>query len=121
LVSPVPAQRRLSVPGPHHQLAETLRIVPEVDLMPCMFTGGTYILHEAFDAGRVIETIHTERGTHMIMGPSQIVAVLNHPAFAPEKLGSLEMLQNIDAPLHVEFKQRINALLPVPRSKTSSG
>jgi long-chain acyl-CoA synthetase len=89
--------------------------------MPCMFTGGTYILHEAFDAGRVIETIHTERGTHMIMGPSQIVAVLNHPAFAPEKLGSLEMLQNIDAPLHVEFKQRINALLPVPRSKTSSG
>jgi hypothetical protein len=26
-----------------------------------MFTGGTYILHEAFDAGRVIETIHAER------------------------------------------------------------
>jgi len=76
--------------------AGTFRIVPEsivlhagsivfngamVDLMPWMFTGGTYILHEAFDAGRVIETIHAERVTHMIMVPAQIVAVLNHPAF----------------------------------------
>ena len=107
--------------------AGTFRIVPEsivlhagsivfngamVDLMPWMFTGGTYILHEAFDAGRVIETIHAERVTHMIMVPAQIVAVLNHPAFTPEKLGSLEMVQNIGAPLHLEFKQRINALLP---------
>jgi acyl-CoA synthetase (AMP-forming)/AMP-acid ligase II len=107
--------------------AQTFRIVPEsvllhagsivfngamVDLMPWMFTGSTYILHEAFDAGRVIETIHAERVTHVIMVPAQIVAVLNHPAFAPEKLGSLEMLQNLGAPLHLEFKQRINALLP---------
>ena len=46
------------------------------------------------------------------MVPAQIVAVLNHPAFTPEKLGSLEMVQNIGAPLHLEFKQRINALLP---------
>jgi long-chain acyl-CoA synthetase len=107
--------------------AQTFRIVPEsivlhagsivfngamVDLMPWMFTGATYILHEVFDAGRVIETIHAERVTHMIMVPAQIVAVLNHPAFAPEKLGSLEMLQNLGAPLHLEFKQRINALLP---------
>jgi acyl-CoA synthetase (AMP-forming)/AMP-acid ligase II len=83
-----------------------------VDLMPWMFTGSTYILHEAFDAGRVIETIQAERVTHVIMVPAQIVAVLNHPAFAPEKLGSLEMLQNLGAPLHLEFKQRINALLP---------
>ena len=107
--------------------AQTFRIVPEsivlhagsivfngamVDLMPWMFTGATYILHGAFDAGRVIETIDAERVTHMIMVPAQIIAVLNHPDFSPEKLGSLEMLQNIGAPLHLEFKQRINALLP---------
>ena len=107
--------------------AQTFRILPEsivlhagsivfngamVDLMPWMFSGATYILHETFDAGRVIETIHAERVTHMIMVPAQIVAVLNHPAFTSEKLGSLEMLQNLGAPLHLEFKQRINALLP---------
>jgi len=73
------------------------RIVPEVDLMPWLFTGGGYTLHEAFDSGRVIETTHTVPVTHMIMVPSQLAAVLNRPAFAPEKLGSLEMLQNIGA------------------------
>ena len=107
--------------------AQTFRIVPEsivlhagsivfngamVDLMPWMFTGSTYILHETFDAGRVIESIRADQVTHMIMVPSQIVALLNHPTFASEKLGSLEMLQNLGAPLHLEFKQRINALLP---------
>jgi acyl-CoA synthetase (AMP-forming)/AMP-acid ligase II len=107
--------------------AQTFRIGPEsivlhagsivfngamVDLMPWMFTGGTYLLHETFDAERVIETIRAERVTHIIMVPSQIVAVLNHPAFTPEKLESLEMLQSVGAPLHLEFKQRINALLP---------
>jgi long-chain acyl-CoA synthetase len=94
--------------------AQTFRIVPEsivlhagsivfngamVDLMPWMFTGGTYILHEAFDAGRVIETIHAERVTHMIMVPSQIVALLNHPAFAPEKLSPPERLAGQDRPV----------------------
>jgi acyl-CoA synthetase (AMP-forming)/AMP-acid ligase II len=107
--------------------AQSFRIVPEsivlhagsivfngamVDLMPWMFTGSTYILHETFDAGRVIETIAGERVTHIIMVPAQIIAVLNHPTFAPDKLGSLEMLQNLGAPLHLEVKERINALLP---------
>ena len=107
--------------------AETFRIIPEsvvlhagsivfngsmVDLMPWQFVGGTYILHEAFDAGRVIETIATEGVTHTVMVPAQIITVLNHPDFAPEKLASLEMLQNIGAPLHIDYKKRINEQLP---------
>ncbi|MBK8908444.1 MAG: AMP-binding protein [Rhodospirillales bacterium] len=107
--------------------AETFRIIPEsivlhsgsivfngsmVDLMPWMFVGGTYILHEAFAAERVIETIAAEKVTHIVMVPSQIIAVLNHPAFAPDKLGSLEMLQNIGAPLPLPYKQKLNDLLP---------
>ncbi len=107
--------------------AETFRIIPEsvilhagsivfngsmVDLMPWMFVGGTYILHEAFDAARVIETIATEKVTHIVMVPSQIISVLNHPTFTPEKLSSLEMLQNIGAPLHIDYKKRINKELP---------
>ena len=107
--------------------AETFRIIPEsvilhagsivfngsmVDLMPWMFVGGTYILHEVFDASRVIETIATEKVTHIVMVPSQIIAVLNHPTFTPDKLASLEMLQNIGAPLHIDYKKRINKDLP---------
>jgi len=107
--------------------ASTFRITPEsivlhagsivfngawVDLMPWMFVGATYILHEAFDAGRVIETIEREKVTHIIMVPSQIIAVLSHPAYDPARLASLEMLQSIGAPLLLEHKRRLNAELP---------
>lgn len=83
-----------------------------LDLMPWMFVGGTYILHESFNAERVIEDIARWRVTHVVMVPSQIVAVLNSPAFKPEKLMTLEMLHNVGAPLHVEHKKKINDTLP---------
>ncbi len=80
--------------------------------MPWMALGCTFILHKAFDAGAVIEEIERSRVTHVVMVPSQIVAVLNHPAFTPAKLASLEMWQTVGAPLHLEYKQRIHELLP---------
>ncbi len=83
-----------------------------VDLMAWMFVGGTYVLHEAFDAERVIADIEKEGVTHIIMVPSQIIAVLNSPAFHPDRLASLEMLQNIGAPLLREHKHRLNEVLP---------
>ena len=83
-----------------------------LDLMPWMHLGGTYILHPAFDAGRVIEEVERSRVTHMVMVPSQIIALLNHPAFAPDKLASLEMIQSVGAPLHLEYKHRLNEALP---------
>jgi long-chain acyl-CoA synthetase len=48
----------------------------------------------------------------MVMVPSQIIALLNSPAFAPERLESLEMIQSVGAPLHLEHKTRLNAVLP---------
>src|SRR6266508_4416729 len=83
-----------------------------LDLMPWMYLGGTYILHPAFDAGRVIEEVERSRVTHMVMVPSQIIALLNHPSFAPDKLASLEMIQSVGAPLHLEYKHRLNEALP---------
>jgi long-chain acyl-CoA synthetase len=83
-----------------------------VDLMPWMFVGGTYVLHESFNAERVIEDIARHKVTHIIMVPAQITAILDSPAYAPEKLASLEMLHNLGAPLHVRFKERINDELP---------
>jgi acyl-CoA synthetase (AMP-forming)/AMP-acid ligase II len=83
-----------------------------VDLMPWMFVGGTYVLHESFQPERVIEDIARYKVTHIIMVPAQIIAILDSPIYAPEKLASLEMLHNLGAPLHVHCKQRINAELP---------
>lgn len=107
--------------------AQSFRILPEsvvlhagsivfngamVDLMPWMFAGGTYILHESFDAERVIADIDRYKVTHIVMVPAQIIAILASPSFAPAKLASLEMLHNLGAPLHIAYKQQINACLP---------
>lgn len=83
-----------------------------LDLMPWMFVGCTYIVHESFNPEAVIRDIQKNRVTHMIMVPSQIIAVLNSPAFDPKALESLEMIQSLGAPLHLEYKKRINELLP---------
>jgi acyl-CoA synthetase (AMP-forming)/AMP-acid ligase II len=83
-----------------------------IDLMPWLMLGATYVLHQAFDADAVIGEIERSRVTHIVMVPSQIVAVLNSPGFAPRRLQSLEMLLTVGAPLHVEHKQRLNEALP---------
>ncbi len=83
-----------------------------LDLMPWMFLGAKYILHEKFDPEAVIADIEKEKVTHIVMVPAQIVAILNSPAFAPEKLASLEMIQNVGAPLLLEYKHRLNEALP---------
>jgi len=83
-----------------------------LDLMPWMYLGATYILHSAFDAGGVIRDIDARKVTHIVMVPSQIIAVLNHPDFAAEKLQSLEMILSVGAPLLLEYKQQLNDFLP---------
>jgi long-chain acyl-CoA synthetase len=83
-----------------------------LDLMPAMYLGCTYILHPAFDAERVIEEIERSRVTHIVMVPSQIVALLNSPAFVPARLRSLEMILSVGAPLHLEHKRQLNEALP---------
>ena len=76
-----------------------------VTLMPALFLGCTYVLQERFDAVEFIETVARERVTHVMMVPSQIVAVLNAPNFAPAKFASLQMLGTVGAPLHREHKE----------------
>jgi acyl-CoA synthetase (AMP-forming)/AMP-acid ligase II len=83
-----------------------------LDLMPWMYLGATYILHEAFNAERVIRDIEREKVTHIVMVPSQIMALLNSPAFRPEALASLEMIHNVGGPLLLEYKHRLNEVLP---------
>ena len=83
-----------------------------LDLMPWMFLGATYILHESFNSEAVIADIEKEKVTHVVMVPAQIIAILNSPAFDPAKLASLEMIHNVGAPLLLEYKHRLNESLP---------
>ncbi|MDK9719734.1 MAG: AMP-binding protein [Rhodospirillales bacterium] len=83
-----------------------------LDLMPWMFLGCRYVLHPSFNPEAVIRDIERLKVTHMIMVPSQIIALMNSPDFKPERLASLQMLQSLGAPLLLEHKKRLNAALP---------
>ncbi len=81
-------------------------------LMPAFYLGARYVLLRQFEAERVIATIERERVTHTMLVPSQIIALLSSPRFAPEKLESLEMILSLGAPLLSEHKERLNRVLP---------
>jgi len=81
-------------------------------LMPAMYLGAKYILHKSFEPRRFVETVERERVTHVMMVPSQIVALLGSPCFSAEALKSLEMVGTVGAPLHLEHKEKLNCLLP---------
>ena len=83
-----------------------------VDLMPTIFVGATYVLLTHFDPVTYIEAVEREKATHVMLVPSQIIALLNAPNFSPEALESLEMVLSLGAPLHREHKDRLNRLLP---------
>ena len=83
-----------------------------VTLMPALFCGATYVLMKAFDAGALIETVRNEGVTHVMLVPSQIVALLDHPDASAAALDSLQMVMSLGAPLHLEHKQRLDTLLP---------
>jgi long-chain acyl-CoA synthetase len=81
-------------------------------LMPSMYLGAKYILHKSFEPRKFVETVERERVTHVMMVPSQIVALLGSPHFSPDALKSLEMIGTVGAPLHMEHKAKLNRCLP---------
>ena len=83
-----------------------------LDLMPAVFLGATYILLPQFDPVSYIEVIERENITHVVMVPSQIIALLNAPNFSYDALKSLEMILSVGAPLHREHKDELNKRLP---------
>ena len=107
--------------------ASTFRMTPEsvvlhsgsivfngafVTLMPAMYVGATYVLQSGFDARKFVETVEREKVTHVMMVPSQIVALLSSPHFSSHALRSLEMIGTVGAPLHLEHKEKLNRSLP---------
>lgn len=107
--------------------AQAFRIMPEsvvlhtgslifngafVTYIPAFFVGATFILHQQFDPINFIETVEREKVTHVMLVPSQIIAILNAPNYSPAALQTLEMIGSIGAPLHRCHKERLNKDLP---------
>ena len=83
-----------------------------VMLMPALYLGATYVLLKHFEPESFIAAVERERATHVMMVPSQIIAMLNSPAFSAERLRSLEAICSVGAPLHLEHKERLTHSLP---------
>jgi acyl-CoA synthetase (AMP-forming)/AMP-acid ligase II len=83
-----------------------------VTLMPVFYLGGTYVLLRQFDPDAMLEVIERSRITHVMVVPSQIIALLASPKFDPARLQSLEMILSLGAPLLNEHKEKLNRLLP---------
>lgn len=83
-----------------------------VTMLPAFYAGATYILHEQFNVDAMLETVATEKVTHMMLVPSQILSMLNAPRFDPSKLQSLEMILSLGAPLQKAHKDALNVALP---------
>jgi long-chain acyl-CoA synthetase len=81
-------------------------------LMPALYHGCTYVLMPAFDAREMIDLMSAERVTHVMVVPSQIIALLEHDDFDEEHLPDLEMICTVGAPLHLEHKMALAERLP---------
>jgi long-chain acyl-CoA synthetase len=83
-----------------------------ITMMAAFYLGGTFCLARQFNAEEMIATIERERITHIMVVPSQIIALFNCPAFDPVRLASLEMILSLGAPLLNEYKDKLNRALP---------
>jgi acyl-CoA synthetase (AMP-forming)/AMP-acid ligase II len=81
-------------------------------MYPAFMLGATYVVRHQFDAEDFIATVERERVTHTMLVPSQIIAIMNAEGFDPARLVSLEMVLSLGAPLHIEYKRRLNHALP---------
>lgn len=82
-------------------------------LMPAFYLGATYVLMPGFDARKMIDLMAEEKVTHVMVVPSQIIAMLAEPDFDEEHLPQLEMICSVGAPLHLEHKQELARRLPM--------
>ena len=81
-------------------------------MMPAMHVGAKFVLQRRFDVEDYIAAVEREGVTHVALVPSQIVALVESPNFNERRLGSLQMLCNVGAPVLKAHKERVAELLP---------
>ncbi len=81
-------------------------------LMPWLYLGCRFVLHRQFDARQYLKAVADEEVTHVMLVPSQIVALLDCPDFHEEQQTSLQMIGSVGAPLHLEHKQELARRFP---------
>ncbi|HEX9103294.1 MAG TPA: AMP-binding protein, partial [Polyangia bacterium] len=83
--------------------------------LACVSNGAAMIVpDEAFDAGRVLETIAAERCTALYGVPTMFIAELDHPRFADYDLSSLRTGIMAGSPCPVEIMKQVLGRMHIP-------
>ncbi len=80
-----PAPRQLAVAGFWHSSSQAAALIT-------LFSGGTLVQHNGFDAERYLAAVQQERITVATLPPPMLYRLLDHPALARTDTSSLTML-----------------------------
>jgi fatty-acyl-CoA synthase len=78
--------------APRYLAIAPISHVTGTNVLPVLLRGGTVHLLPRFDPERILETVAAERINFMLMVPTMIYGLLDHPALGRHDLGSLELL-----------------------------
>lgn len=100
--------------GPRHLVVSPLHHSgPFRHALVTAHRGGSVSVLPAFDVPAWLEALRTLRPTSMFCVPTQLRRLLDHPAFTPDHLGSLELLLHAGAPCPAPLRERLHAAAPV--------
>ncbi|OWU84048.1 hypothetical protein ATO6_15190 [Oceanicola sp. 22II-s10i] len=77
---------------PRYLPAAPISHVAGTKIIPVLMKGGTVFLDKGFDAGRCLAMIEEKRINMILLVPTMIYALLDHPEIAERDLSSLELL-----------------------------
>ena len=95
-----------------------------IQTTPALQVGATVVIHERFAPGPALAAIEAERATLMVMVPSTMQAIIEHPAWTSTRLTSLRSISAgstlVPQPLIDRFAERGVAVLQVYGSTETS-
>lgn len=83
-----------------------------VTMIPALLVGATFVLMEAFNAGRWLESAHRYAVTHCIAVPTVIMQVIHYAKFSEEHVKALRVMVSVGAPLPQSAKEEVERKLP---------
>ena len=75
-------------------------------------TGGKSTIIGMFDPGPILDIVERDQVTITVMVPTMVQMLLDHPAFRPERLASLQTLVYGASPMSTALLERVLALSP---------
>lgn len=78
-------------------------------MYPLLYSGGTLVFMDGFDAGEFQRIVERERATHTFMVPTQFVKLLGHPDFGRHDLSSMQAYITAGSPMRPDLKQEVLA------------